>query len=70
MTIINSRSNYTPSCPVEYANFVQILNHPQRGRQYLVTAIESQNEQIFLAALHNLMDAILRDLESGDRACI
>jgi hypothetical protein len=44
--------------------FWQTLNNPQHGRKYLSIALNTENEQIFLKALHNVMDAIVWELES------
>ena len=63
--MINSEDNCTST--YSYVDLFRILNNPQKGRQYLTTALESQNEQIFLVALHNLIDAILWDIEKRDR---
>jgi hypothetical protein len=37
--------------------------NPEQGRKYLKTALEHGNEQFFFFALHNLIDAIIYDLE-------
>ena len=67
MTMINSESDCTFTYSGDYVELLQTLNNPQKGRQYLATALESHNEQTFLVALHNLMDAILWDIERCDR---
>ena len=69
MTTINSGNECVWDYSQESADFWHNLNNPQHGRRYLATALESQNEQIVLAAIHNLIDAILWELESSDRAC-
>ncbi len=64
--MINSESDYASIHSENYLNFFQTLNNPQQGKQYLTTALESQNEENFMVALHNLMDAILWELENND----
>ncbi|BAU66532.1 hypothetical protein STA3757_39370 [Stanieria sp. NIES-3757] len=41
----------------------KVLMNPEQGRKYLKTALEHGNEQFFFFALHNLIDAIVYDLE-------
>ena len=66
--MINSESNCISAYSTNCSDFFKTLNNPQQGRQYLTTALESQNEQTFLVALHNLMDAIIWEIESDDCA--
>ena len=35
------------------------LTNPEQGRAYLKTALEQNNEQVFLRALHNIIDGFL-----------
>ncbi len=42
----------------------QFLCQPQGGRNYLLNALNSKSEQVFIEALHNIIDAIDRDLTS------
>lgn len=35
------------------------------GKQYLLSALNSGDRQLFLSALHNIMDVICQELESG-----
>ena len=42
----------------------QFLCQPRGGRVYLLNALNSQSEQIFMEALHNIIDAINQDLAS------
>ena len=70
MTMINSGNEWVSEYAKDRVNFLHNLNNPQWGRRYLTTALESKNEQILLAAIHNLIDAILWDLEYSDRPYI
>ncbi|MGF1541219.1 MAG: hypothetical protein ACFCU5_12335 [Pleurocapsa sp.] len=51
------------------AIFWQTLSNPQQGRKYLSIALDSNNEQIFLKALHDIMDALVWDLEFSNQNC-
>ena len=42
----------------------QFLCQPQGGRKYLLNALNSQSEQTFIEALHNIIDAMNQDLIS------
>lgn len=44
---------------------VQFLCQPQVGRNYLLTALNSQSEQVFIKALHEIIDAINKELSSS-----
>ena len=35
------------------------LTNPKQGRAYLKTALEQNDEQVFLRALHNIIDGFL-----------
>ncbi|MEM8720733.1 MAG: hypothetical protein AAGE84_15795 [Cyanobacteria bacterium P01_G01_bin.39] len=39
------------------------LNEPDQGKQHLLSALDS-GQQVFLEALHDVMDAILEELTS------
>ena len=52
-----SFSNYSKK------SLYEVLMNPEQGRKYLKTALEHGNEQFFFFALHNLIDAIIYDLE-------
>ena len=43
---------------------VQFLCQPQGGRNYLLNALNSKSERVFIEALHNVMDAMSKDLVS------
>ncbi|MDJ0591400.1 MAG: hypothetical protein QNJ72_15615 [Pleurocapsa sp. MO_226.B13] len=43
---------------------VQFLCQPQGGRNYLLNALNSKSEKVFMEALHNIIDAISQDLEA------
>ena len=42
----------------------QFLCQPKGGRAYLLNALNSKSEQIFIEALHNIIDAINQDIAS------
>lgn len=42
----------------------QFLCQPKGGRAYLLNALNSQSEEIFMEALHNIIDAINQELAS------
>jgi hypothetical protein len=44
---------------------VQFLCRPQGGKAYLLNALDSKSEQVFIEALHNIIDAIDQDLSSS-----
>lgn len=44
---------------------VQFLCQPQGGRNYLLNALNSKSEQVFLEALHQIIDAMNQDLTSN-----
>lgn len=69
MEITNSGSEPCFSYPKDNTVSWQTLNNPQHGRKYLSIALSSNNEQIFLQALHNIIDAIVWELESIEKAC-
>ena len=41
---------------------VQFLCQPQGGRNYLHNALNSKSEQVFIEALHNIIDAMSKEL--------
>ncbi|MEL6441100.1 MAG: hypothetical protein AAFQ80_17825 [Cyanobacteria bacterium J06621_8] len=41
---------------------VQFLGQPKGGKAYLLNALNSQSEQKFIEALHNIIDAITQDI--------
>lgn len=41
---------------------VRLLCRPEGGRAYLLNALNSNSEQVFIEALHDVMDAISQDL--------
>ena len=43
---------------------IHFLCHPQGGQTYLLNALNSNSERIFIEALHNVIDAISQDLAS------
>lgn len=43
---------------------VRFLCQPQIGRNYLLNALESQSEQVFMKALHEIIDAINQELSA------
>lgn len=51
---MNKRSNKT--------QVVQFLCQPQGGKIYLLNALNSNSEQEFIEALHNIIDAMNQDL--------
>ena len=42
----------------------QFLCKPQGGRNYLYSALNSKSEKVFIEALHNVIDAMNKDLVS------
>lgn len=44
---------------------VQFLCQPQGGKTYLLNALNSNSEQVFMEALHNIIDAMSQDLSSS-----
>ena len=42
----------------------QFLCQPQGGRNYLLNALNSKSERVFIEALHNIIDAMNQDLTS------
>jgi hypothetical protein len=44
---------------------VQFLCQPQGGKAYLLNALNSNSEQVFMEALHNIIDAMNQDLSSS-----
>ena len=42
----------------------QFLCQPQGGRNYLLNALNTKSEQVFMNALHNIIDAMNKDLTS------
>ena len=44
---------------------VQFLCQPQGGRNYLLNALNSNSEQVFMKALHNIIDAMNQELTSN-----
>ena len=43
---------------------INFLCHPRGGQAYLVNALNSTSERIFMEALHNVIDAISQELAS------
>lgn len=43
----------------------QFLCQPQGGRNYLINALNSKSERVFIEALHQIIDAMNRDLSSN-----
>ena len=43
---------------------VQFLCQPQGGRNYLLNALNSKSERVFIEALHNVIDAMSKELVS------
>ncbi len=41
---------------------IQFLCQPQGGRNYLRKALNSKSEQVFIEALHNVIDAMTKDM--------
>jgi len=41
---------------------VRLLCRPQGGRAYLLNALNSNSEQVFIEALHDVIDAMNQDL--------
>lgn len=41
---------------------VQFLCQPQGGRSYLRNALNSKSEQVFIEALHHVIDAMTKDM--------
>ena len=46
---------------------VQFLCQPKGGKNYLLNALNSQSEQIFIEALHNIIDAMNKEMSSSCR---
>ena len=44
---------------------VQFLCQPKGGKNYLLNALNSRSEQIFIEALHNIIDAMNKELTSN-----
>lgn len=44
---------------------VQFLCQPQGGKKYLLNALNSNSEQVFIEALHNIIDAMNQDLATN-----
>lgn len=44
---------------------VQFLCLPKGGKAYLLNALNSNSEQVFMEALHNIIDAMNQDLSSS-----
>ena len=44
---------------------IRFLCQPQGGKAYLLNALNSQSEQVFIEALHNIIDAMNQDLAAG-----
>ena len=43
---------------------IHFLCQPQGGKAYLLNALNSNSEKVFIEALHNIIDAMDRDLTS------
>ncbi|MEL6578250.1 MAG: hypothetical protein AAFQ14_00750 [Cyanobacteria bacterium J06621_12] len=44
---------------------VRLLCRPQGGKAYLLNALNSNSEQVFMDALHHVIDAMNQDLTSS-----
>ncbi|MEL6928950.1 MAG: hypothetical protein AAFO95_09965 [Cyanobacteria bacterium J06600_6] len=44
---------------------VRLLCRPEGGKAYLLNALNSNSEQVFIDALHNVIDALDRDLTAS-----
>jgi|GEM_PF-1837153 len=44
---------------------VRLLCRPEGGKAYLLNALNSNSEQVFIEALHNVIDAMNQDLASS-----
>ncbi|MEY2857846.1 MAG: hypothetical protein RLZZ74_2158 [Cyanobacteriota bacterium] len=44
---------------------VQFLCQPQGGKTYLLNALNSNSEQVFIEALHNIIDAMNQELSGN-----
>lgn len=44
---------------------VRLLCRPKGGKAYLLNALNSQSEQVFIEALHHVIDALDRDLAAN-----
>lgn len=67
MKVSNSERESTPPHPEDKIIFWQNLNDPQQGKKYLFVALDSNNEETFLKTLHDIIDAIIWDIESKNR---
>ncbi len=47
----------------ESSKIAKLLTRPQFARVYLLNALESGSEKVFLDALHNIIDAIADELK-------
>ena len=43
---------------------IHFLCQPQGGKAYLLNALNSNSERVFIEALHNIIDAMTQDLTS------
>ena len=44
---------------------IRFLCQPQGGKAYLLNALDSNSEQIFIEALHNIIDAMNQDISAS-----
>jgi predicted ATPase len=44
---------------------IQFLCQPQGGKTYLLNALNSNSEQLFIEALHNIIDAMNQELSGN-----
>ena len=44
---------------------LQFLCQPQGGRKYLLNALNSDSEQAFMEALHNIIDAMSQEMTAN-----
>jgi predicted ATPase len=44
---------------------IQFLCKPQGGKTYLLNALNSNSEQVFIEALHHIIDAMNQDLSGN-----
>ena len=46
---------------------VQFLCQPKGGKNYLLNALNSQSEQTFIEALHDIIDAMNKEMSGSHR---
>lgn len=45
---------------------IRLLTIPQIGKTYLLNALDSGSEQVFIKALHQIIDDILSDMATNN----